>query len=60
MTWIKKLYNLFADLGDWLVEKVKNTDNAIIIGILCIFTPLNLIFALSFIAFHNRKGKKRK
>jgi len=60
MSWSRKLYNLFADLGDWLTEKVKDRDNAIIIGILCIFSPLNLIFAVSFIASIHRKSKRRK
>jgi len=60
MSWSRKIYILFADLGDWLAEKVKNTDNAIIIGILCILSPLSLIFAISFIASIHRKSKRRK
>lgn len=60
MNWKKKIYNLFADLGDWLGEKAKDRGNAIILAILCIFSPLNLIFALSFIASVNRKKMIRK
>jgi hypothetical protein len=53
----KELYNLFADLGDWLREQSKNKDRAIILGILCILSPINIIFAISFIASANRKKK---
>jgi hypothetical protein len=60
LSWEKKLYNLFADLGDWLTEEVKNRDNAIILGILCILSPLGFIFAVSFIASIHRKSKRRK
>jgi hypothetical protein len=60
MSFTKKLFNLFADLGDWLTKKVKNKDYAIILSVLCIFSPLNLIFAISFIASVYRKSKKRK
>jgi hypothetical protein len=60
LSWKKKLFNLFADLGDWLTEEVKNRDNAIIVGILCIFSPLNMVFAVSFIASVYRKSKRRK
>jgi len=60
MGWKRKLLNLFADLGDWLTDKAKNKDNAIILGILCLVSPLNLIFVLSFIASAYRKGKKRR
>jgi len=58
MTWGKKLYNFFADLGDWLTKEAKNRDNAIILVVLSILSPLGLIFAVSFIAsIHRKKGK---
>lgn len=56
----KKLYNLFADLGDWLIKKSKDKENAIILVILCLISPLNLFFAVSFIASAYRKKNKRK
>jgi hypothetical protein len=54
----KVLFNLFADLGDWLVNKAKNKDTAIILGVLSIFTPIGFIFAISFIMSVYRKRKK--
>jgi hypothetical protein len=59
MGWKMKIFNLFADLGDWLMEKSKDKGNATILAVLCIFSPLNLIFAVSFIAAVYRKGKKK-
>ena len=56
---IKRVYNLFADFGDWLNKKSKDKDYAIILAILSLFSPLNLIFCLGFIASANRKKRKR-
>jgi hypothetical protein len=53
----RELYNLFADLGDWLREESRQKNKAIILGILCIISPINLIFAVGFIASANRKKK---
>lgn len=59
MKWERKLYDLFADLGDWLGKKSKDKGNAIILAVLCIVSPLNLVFAVSFIASSHRKGKRK-
>lgn len=55
---IKRVYNLFADFGDWLNKKSRDRDYAIILAILSLFSPLNLIFCLAFIASANRKKRK--
>lgn len=58
--WEKSVYTIFADFGDWLVKKSKNKDNAIILAVLSIVTPLNVFFVLGFIASSNRKkGRKQ-
>ena len=54
----KVLFNLFADLGDWLIDKVKKKDNAIILGVLSILSPIGFIFAISFIMSVYRKRRK--
>ncbi|HLC58992.1 MAG TPA: hypothetical protein VJH34_00530 [archaeon] len=54
----KDIYNMFADLGDWLNRKSKKDNPALVIGILSIIAPLGLIFIISFIFSANRRGKK--
>jgi len=53
------LFNLFADLGDWLAGQSRNRDRAIILVIISIFSPLGFLFASSFIASVYRKRLKR-
>jgi len=57
---IESIYNLFADLGDWLTEEVKNSFHAFVIALLSLIAPLGFIFVISFIASSNRKQKKKK
>lgn len=54
----KTLFELFANLGDWLTKEAKNRDNAIILGVLSILSPIGFIFAISFIMSVYRKRKK--
>lgn len=58
--WVKGMYNLFADFGDWLDRKSRNGDNAIILGILAILSPLGMLFSWGFIASSNRKRARKK
>lgn len=53
------LFDLFADLGDWLAEQSKKKGTAIILVIISFFSPLGFLFASSFIASVYRKGLKR-
>ena len=54
----KTLFNLFANLGDWLTKEAKKRDTAIILIILSIFSPIGFLFATGFIMSALRKRKK--
>ena len=60
MGWRKKVVDIAADLGDWLVEKSKKKRNAIILTIISLLSPLGFIFAASMIARSYRKRKLLK
>jgi hypothetical protein len=57
MSW-KDIFDFFADFGDWLFKVAKKRNNAIVIVILSIFSPIGLIFVGSFVASIYRKRRK--
>lgn len=55
----KKIVWLICRPRRLLGKKSKDKGNAIILAVLCIVSPLNLVFAVSFIASSHRKGKRK-
>jgi len=58
MAWKRKLYNLFADLGDWLGKKSKDKGHAIILAVLCIVSPLIWYLLLALLLHRTEKVKE--
>lgn len=55
----RKILDIAVDFGEWLVEKSKKKNNAIIIVILSIFSPLAFLFSACMIAYNYRKSKRK-
>jgi len=53
----KKLFNLFANIGDWIIREVKKKDSAIVLGILSVIYPIGFVFTVSLIVSIYRKRR---
>lgn len=54
------IVKLAADFGEWITKMSKNKNNAILLVVLALFSPLGFIFAASLIAYAYRKSKKKR